>query len=57
MDNDRRKPLNPLSEWLEPDPAPAGDVTRFRIKGTKILLGPFYRAGSKQAGPRTYFKF
>jgi DUF1680 family protein len=45
------------SEWLEPYLTQESAVPRFRIKSTKILLGPFYRTGSKETGPRTYFKF
>ena len=44
------------SQWLEPYPARRTAVPRFRIKNTKILLEPFYSAGSKKTGPRTYFK-
>ena len=28
----------------------------FTINGTDILLIPYYQTGSKQSGPRTYFK-
>jgi len=45
------------SQWLEPCPAQQGAAPRFRIKGTEILLGPFYSAGDRQSGPRTYFSF
>lgn len=50
-------PSRVASEWLEPYPTQEGAVLRFRIKSTKILLGPFYCTGSKKTGPRTYFKF
>ena len=44
-------------EWLESYPIQEGDSPRFRIKGTEILLEPFYSAGDKKMGLRTYFKF
>jgi len=47
----------PASEWFEPYPTQQGALPRFRIKGTEILLGPYYCAGRKKTGPRTYFKF
>jgi len=50
-------PSKAASEWLEPYPVQEGAAPRFRIKGTEILMGPFYSAGSKKTGPRTYFKF
>jgi DUF1680 family protein len=50
-------PSETASEWLEPCPAEQGVAPRFRIKGTDILLEPFYSAGSDRAGPRTYFEF
>ena len=46
----------PASEWLEPDAALEGAEPRFRVKNTNIVLGPYYGAGSKETGPRTYFK-
>jgi len=49
-------PSKAASQWLEPYPAQQAAVPRFRIKGTEILLGPFYSAGSKTTGPRTYFE-
>jgi DUF1680 family protein len=30
--------------------------TEFSIKGTEITLIPYYQTGSKESGPRTYFK-
>jgi DUF1680 family protein len=49
-------PSKAASEWLEP--CPTQEVgPRFRIKGTKILLEPYYSAGDRTSGPRTYFKF
>jgi DUF1680 family protein len=45
------------SEWLEALPSQAGAVPRFRIKNTQILLGPYYCAGSRETGPRSYFRF
>jgi len=50
-------PSKAASEWLEPYPPQEETVPRFRIKSTKILLGPFYCAGTEKTGPRTYFKF
>jgi len=50
-------PSKAASEWLEPYPNQEGAGPRFRIKGTEILLGPFYCAGDRKSGPRTYFKF
>ena len=44
------------SQWLEPYAPRGGTAPRFRIKNTEILLGPFYSAGSKETGSRTYFK-
>jgi len=50
-------PSKAPSEWLEPHPTQERAVPRFRIKGTKILLEPFYSAGDRKSGPRTYFEF
>ena len=50
-------PSKAASQWLEPYPVQEEAAPRFRIKGTEVLLGPFYSAGSKNTGPRTYFKF
>ena len=50
-------PSKAASEWLEPYPAEKLAAPRFRIEGTKILLEPFYSAGDRKSGPRTYFKF
>lgn len=44
------------SQWLEAQPTDKNSLPRFRIKDTEILMGPFYSAGSKSSGPRTYFK-
>ena len=44
------------SQWLEPHAPHKNAAPRFRIKNTEILLGPFYSAGSKETGTRTYFK-
>jgi len=30
--------------------------TEFSIKGTDIALIPYYQTGSKESGPKTYFK-
>jgi len=45
------------SEWFDPILYKEGEVPGFRIKDTEIVLGPYYLAGSKITGPRTYFKF
>ena len=50
-------PSKAASEWLEPHPTQERAVPGFRIKSTKILLEPFYSAGDRKSGPRTYFKF
>jgi hypothetical protein len=44
------------SPWLEPQAKGTGGVPAFRIKDTDIVLGPYYSAGSKATGPRTYFQ-
>ena len=46
-----------LSELLVRYPAKDSDVPLFRIENTKILLGPYYIAGNKKTGVRTYFKY
>lgn len=41
------------SQWLE---ATGHDTpTTVRVKGTDLVLQPYYRAGSPDSGPRTYF--
>ena len=50
-------PSKAAGEWLEPYPTQKGAAPRFRIKGTKILLEPFYSAGDRTSGPHTYFRF
>lgn len=44
------------AQWLEAYPTDQTAAPGFRIKGTEILLEPFYSAGSKTSGPRTYFR-
>jgi len=44
------------SEWLEPLTPHKNAAPRFRIKNSEIELGPFYFAGSRTTGPRTYFR-
>jgi DUF1680 family protein len=44
------------SRWLEPRPPGKGGAPAFRIKDTDIALGPYYSAGSRTTGPRTYFR-
>ncbi len=34
-----------------------GSQTVFKIKGSGIILVPFYQTGTWESGPRTYFKF
>lgn len=41
---------------LEPVPDAEKGGPRFRIRGTPIVLGPYFEAGSKTSGPRTYFR-
>lgn len=45
------------SQWLEFCSPHEGAEPTLRIRNTQILLGPFYSAGSKKAGTRTYFRF
>lgn len=45
-----------VSQWLVPQSPDSDAVSKFRIRNTKIQLGPFYSAGSREAGPRTYFR-
>jgi hypothetical protein len=48
-------PESALPEWLQPQSPGDDGVPAFRIKDTDIVLGPYYSAGSKTTGPRTYF--
>ncbi|MGM0489026.1 MAG: beta-L-arabinofuranosidase domain-containing protein [Planctomycetota bacterium] len=48
-------PESALSGWLQPQTPGDDGVPAFRIKDTDIVLGPYYSAGSKTTGPRTYF--
>ncbi len=41
---------------LESVSSDEGSIPKFRVKDTEIILKPFYAAGSKTTGPRTYFK-
>ncbi len=45
------------SQWLKPYPVKGSDVPLFRIANTNIMLGPYYIAGNKKTGVRTYFKY
>jgi DUF1680 family protein len=45
------------SAWLEPYPHQRRALPRFRIRNTNILLVPFFCAGDRNTGPRTYFEF
>lgn len=50
-------PSKVASEWLESRPVNDVELPEFSIKGSNILLKPFYATGSRTTGPRTYFKF
>jgi len=52
MNLDAMKP----SEFLKMLSKLADSETEFDIKGTDISLIPYYQTGSKQTGPRTYFR-
>lgn len=45
-----------LSQWLEPWSGDRDEGPKFRIRDTDIQLRPFYSAGSRETGPRTYFR-
>jgi len=45
------------SEWIELCPTRKGDMPTFRIKGTEVVLKPFFTAGSLETGSHTYFLF
>ena len=45
-----------VSQWFEPQSPDSDAVPTFRIRNTEIQLGPFYAAGSRETGPRTYFR-
>jgi DUF1680 family protein len=47
----------PATHWLEPAPAGPGGLPHFRIKGTDIVLEPYFATGSLETGPQTYFSF
>ena len=44
------------SHWLDQLEPTENGAPRFRVKDSEILLGPFFSAGSKETGPRTYFR-
>ena len=46
-----------VSKWLEPCAEDDQGGPTYRITGTEIQLGPFYTAGGRGAGSRTYFQF
>ncbi|MFW6114555.1 MAG: hypothetical protein ACOC7K_02345, partial [bacterium] len=48
-------PESAISQWLQPESPGDDGLPAFRIKDTDIVLGPYYAAGSKTTGPRTYF--
>ena len=50
-------PAKKASEWLEPCLSRERDIPAFRIKGTEIVLKPFFIVGSRETGPHTYFLF
>jgi hypothetical protein len=45
-----------VSKWFEPQSPDNDAAPTFRIRNTEIQLGPFYAAGSRKTGPRTYFR-
>ena len=47
----------PASQWLEPIASEGAGGPRFRVKGTQVVLEPYYGATGRTAGPRTYFRF
>lgn len=47
----------PATHWLEPAPAGPNGLPHFRIKGTAIVLEPYFAIGSLETGPQTYFRF
>jgi DUF1680 family protein len=49
-------PSTSVLNMLEPYQPKEGMLPKFKIKGTQIVLEPFYMAGSHTSGPRTYFK-
>jgi hypothetical protein len=44
------------SHWLEPTTPSENGVPKIRVKNTDIFLGPYFSAGSRVTGPRTYFR-
>ncbi len=44
------------SEWLEPLPTKEGGLPTFQVKGSEVVLQPYFNAGGRDAGPQTYFK-
>ena len=44
------------SHWLELLEPSENGAPRLRVKDSEILLGPYFSAGSKASGPRTYFR-
>ena len=50
-------PSKPASAWIEPCPALDGSMPNFRVKDTKVVLQPYFRTGSLETGPQTYFQF
>jgi len=49
-------PSTEASEFLKMLIKSSDSETEFSIKGTEIILIPYYQTGSKASGPRTYFK-
>jgi len=47
----------PVTEWLEACPVKKGELPLFRIRGTEIILKPYFSTCDRDAGPRTYFRF
>ncbi len=45
------------SQWLTPCTDQEGNLPTFRIKGTKLVLKPYFSTASLETGPQTYFQF
>jgi DUF1680 family protein len=52
----KRLPASGMSQWLEPCPSGEGRLPAFQIKGTDIVLKPYFSTGSLDTGPQTYFR-
>jgi len=47
----------PAMHWLKPAPAGPSGLPQFRIKGTGVVLEPYFATGSLETGPQIYFPF